>query len=466
MIRFLAACLLLTASPALAQEEVETPPAPAPVETAAPYDFAGPLRDYFRPLEARRDFSGVISARRNGELVAYERFGAANFETGAPITPETRFPVGSITKSLTAALILELEADGYLRLDDRLGRHAPDLVGGQDLTIGEVLDHRAGLPRDYPVTGGPQSSDGLIDWLNAEDAIRPGPHEPSYSNVGYDLLAVIAERAAYARYEMLASARFFTRLGMLDSAILRDRSLGGANLAVGYAAGPPPTGLRAPMALPGSLSAGGLTATPDDLLAWGQAVLDRRIDLFREDGTMRGGFTVRTLDGRTIYTLQGTEPGYAAGLSLIPEESLVIVYAANIESYPAIQAREIIHALALGQPVEPAPQRSDESELLDSHGQAIGRYQTPDFGEVEIVASEDGLDLVLTGPQWRFYLTPSGEERLVWRTFNAELLFQRDPITRLVTGLEVTQTPLVGEPIRYEAPRLDLPAPILSDPAE
>ena len=135
-------------------------------------------------------------------------FGYANADAGTPITPDTLFQVGSITKVMTAAVVHQLAAEGRLRLTDRLSDLLPGvtLPGGNSIQVQHLLDHVAGLPSDAPLF----PARGL--WT----AYAPGAHW-HYSNTGYHLLGELAEHLSGKPLARLLSERIFAPLGMKRS---------------------------------------------------------------------------------------------------------------------------------------------------------------------------------------------------------------------------------------------------------
>lgn len=416
-------------------------------------DVGARLRSYFEPLEASRDFSGVIAVRQGDDLISYERFGYANWETGAQFTPQTAFPVGSVTKSLTAGLILRMSREGQLDLDAPVRQYVPDLAPAFTASVFDVLMHRSGLPRDFPPGALSDTRSGtVVQWLNNTHNFEPGPHEENYSNVGYSILAIVAERAGHGRFETLVTMELLAPLGMTSSRLSRERR----ELDVtGYAPGPLPLDLRAPMIDEPGFGAGGLITTVDDLMRLASAVASRELDLFQPDGSLIGSFAVRTLGEDVIYTIQGSVPGYSGGVSIIPERDLVIAYSTNIESYSNWGIRDVLHRLVLNEEVIPAGVRQPTYELGETHRALIGTYESTGFGPVEISEAADGLAVTLLGPGWSFYLTPQPDGAVLWRTFNIHLAPARDE-TGILTALTATQQ-MIGQEIEVSSLAREMP---------
>ncbi|MEO7910052.1 MAG: serine hydrolase domain-containing protein [Roseiflexaceae bacterium] len=141
---------------------------------------------------------GMIVAVARGQT-SVEYLAIGDDALGRPLAHDTLFPVASITKLATALVVLRLAEDGALTLDDQLSEHLPDALAAQNgVTIRRLLSHSAGLPIDVSSQAAPYSPG--LDWpqLRAaclETALEAPPGtRVQYDNVGYGLLAAVAER--------------------------------------------------------------------------------------------------------------------------------------------------------------------------------------------------------------------------------------------------------------------------------
>ena len=132
-------------------------------------------------------------------------FGYANLDARSPITPDTLFQIGSITKLMTAAVLHQLAAEGRLRLTDRVSDLLPGipLPAGNAIRVQHLLDHVAGIPSDAPL-----SADGGL-WT----AYAPGAHW-HYSNTGYEILGRLVEQLAGKPLARVLHDRIVAPLGM------------------------------------------------------------------------------------------------------------------------------------------------------------------------------------------------------------------------------------------------------------
>ena len=95
------------------------------------------------------DFSGSVLVARDGHILFEKSYGMANHEWGIANSEKTKFHIASVTKTFTAAAILQLERQGKLKLSDPLSKYVPDFLNGERITIEQMLTHSSGLPDFY-----------------------------------------------------------------------------------------------------------------------------------------------------------------------------------------------------------------------------------------------------------------------------------------------------------------------------
>ncbi len=197
-------------------------------------------------------------------------FGFANRDSERPIGPDTLFQIGSITKSMVAALIHQYAAQGLFSLGSRLSSLLPmiPLPSGNSVTLQEVLDHTAGLADSPPMF----PPGGL--WTG----FAPGTHW-SYSNTGYAILGKLAEHVGGKPLDQLLAQHVFAPLGMgrtRGAIIGADRpryaqGYEGADETVPFARGMP---LAPAPWVDVTDAAGCIASTTDDMTRWLRALAD------------------------------------------------------------------------------------------------------------------------------------------------------------------------------------------------
>jgi CubicO group peptidase (beta-lactamase class C family) len=157
---------------------------------------------------------GVVSGDR---LVFAKGFGVSNVETGAPVTPDMLFRLGSTTKMFTAAALVTLAEEGKLKLDEPIGKYAKGLsekIAG--LTAHQLLSHTAGLKDDAQMYGR-HDDEALADTVRAlkDDFLFAAPGRIySYSNPGYWLAGYLIEAVGGKPYADVLHERLFKPIGM------------------------------------------------------------------------------------------------------------------------------------------------------------------------------------------------------------------------------------------------------------
>jgi D-alanyl-D-alanine carboxypeptidase len=134
-----------------------------------------------------------------------------------------RFRIGSVTKTFTATIVLQLVGEGRLRLSDSLERHLPGIVpGGRRITIRQLLNHHSGLANvtEYPEwleEAGRSSTSRPIDTLRfaaAQPLAFPPGSEWRYSNTNYIALGLVIEKVTGNAYRHELERRILEPLGL------------------------------------------------------------------------------------------------------------------------------------------------------------------------------------------------------------------------------------------------------------
>lgn len=307
----LAACAPSAPAPAPSAPTPLAPPAPQAslaLSSLSPADL-----DTFvsAVVKAQHAIGVTVGVMQNGKLVFAKGYGLANTKTQAPVTAETLFAVGSVTKQFTCSVALQLEQEHKLSFNDRVSKYAPGLTRANDVTIGDLGNHVSGYRDYYPLDfvdrpmAKPMSSADIVKTF----ASRPLDFEPgsrySYSNTGYLLLGQIIEKAGGEPMAKALERRFFKPFGLQHTRYEPKR--GERGLAEGYT----PLGLGPvePSISEGEGwigAAGGIWSTPTDLLTWDLALIEGKVLSPASWKTMT---LPRTLaDGRTS--------GYGCGQAL------------------------------------------------------------------------------------------------------------------------------------------------------
>jgi len=287
----------------------------------------------------------------NGEAVFEKAFGLADLEFNVPNTPQTIFESGSVAKQFTAAAIVLLQQDGKLSLEDPVRKYIPELPDyGSPLTIRNLLNHTSGI-RDWgtvmTLTGAGRgdrviTQDLAFDVITHQRALdfTPGA-EYSYSNSGYNLLAIIVERVSKQKFSAFLDERLFKPLGMNHSSLRDDYTRIVPGRAQAYSRqGTGPWRLNMPfMNVYGN---GGMLTTVGDWLKW-NAMLDSKslgaplVDALETRGVLNDGrkiayalgLEVRTYKGLKDVSHGGSTAGYQTFLARYPDNKVSVAVMCN-----------------------------------------------------------------------------------------------------------------------------------------
>lgn len=369
--------------------------------------------------------SVVAGVVRDGALAWYG--GAGGVGEGGPAG--TAYRIGSLTKTFTAVLVLQLRDEGRLALDDQIGSHLPE-VGGT-ATVQQLLSHSAGLTSELPgawwerVEG--TDFAGVARAMSGEPARLAAGSRLHYSNVGFALLGEVVARLRGTSWTDALQTQLLGPLGL-------SRTSTGPQPphAEGWATHP-----HADMLLPEPLTdtgamapAGQLWSTVTDLSRWLQFLAGDTAGLIHPDtvtemarpasvddaGTWTTAFglglQLHRSEGRSLVGHGGSMPGFVASVLVDPGSGDGAVVLANATSGVAVSrtALDLLRLLAEHEPPMPRAWRPAEvaTELLE----LTGTWYWGTSPSVLSVVGSDRLRLDAVGGGRSSDFRPSGPD--VW----------------------------------------------------
>jgi len=294
----------------------------------------------------------AVAIVKDGRIVHARGYGVADLEHDIPITPASVFYVGSLSKQFTAMIVALLAQQGTLSLDDDIRKYLPELPQyDTPITIRHLVHHTSGLPEYMALLAragwrpdAPFGNRDVLDIIARQRQLsfRPGD-QFSYSNTGYTLLALIAERAARTPFEELAETRIFSPLGMKSTHFHADAGRIVKQRAYAYERASDGS-LRLAPPVPTRVGAGGIFTTVEDLARWDQNSYDGRVGgaaLIKQittPGTLNGGrpleyafgLEVRARRGLQVVEHGGDLVGYHAYMTRLPDRRLSVMCLCNL----------------------------------------------------------------------------------------------------------------------------------------
>ena len=377
----------------------------------------------------------------DGKTVFAGGRGLADVEAKRPITPETVFRLGSITKQFSAAVVMQLVQEGRLSLDDKVSKFIPDYPEpGASATVRQLLNHTVGI-QSYTGIPGWMGSDKpatafTTDALIAEFRDMPSPSKPGekwdYNNSGYVLVGAVIEKVTGKPWHEAVAERIAGPLGLATIRYgVGEESI--PHMAKGYQQGEKGVEPSRPIHMSVPHAAGALVGNVGDLARWAQALHHGKVVNAESYKAMTSptplpdgkshpygfGLGLDDVRGRPSIGHGGGIFGFSTNSIYIPEEDLFVAVFANSddpETSPGLVALRLA-ALALGDPFP-----TFEAAEVDPASLAplLGLYKVEGDEAERVFFERDGQLYTRRG---------EGPESKVWAAGGDRFFYGKDSLT-------------------------------------
>jgi CubicO group peptidase (beta-lactamase class C family) len=367
-------------------------------------------------------FSGTVLISRDGKVLFEHAYGMANAEEKIPNTLDTRFRIGSISKTITAIVIMQLEGEHRLALTDPICKYLDDCPPGWSaIELHHLLSHTSGIynytqPKPGEVetveqmyTRPPAPDEAFARFLQEPLAFAPGA-KFAYSNSNYRLLAHVIAKVTGQSFEDALRQRIFEPAGMHDTGLTHDWPMT-PHAAVGYWMTRQGKTERAPVVNGGwSSGEGGIYSTVLDLQKFSDALdhdtLIPRATLERMRAPVTEvygyGWQVPVVSKLTLSRQQvnhgGALPGFLSQFQRYEGEKVTVIALSNRMAFPLTQVAQALGAAVFGEPFSPSYDR----ETVEVPQEVLKRYE----GDYEL----DGRVWTLLVHDGQLYVRPKDDE--------------------------------------------------------
>jgi CubicO group peptidase (beta-lactamase class C family) len=303
-----------------------------------------------------KSFSGIIFVAQKGKVLTSQSYGLADRELDVPITPQTKFAIGSLTKSFTAMAIMILQEHGQLTVQDSICKYIVDCPATwKPITLHHLLTHTSGIRNFTDLYATIKDEVNICQEYKPEAVIAyfkdlpldfvPGS-QWSYSNSGYFLLGVVIEKASGESYETFIQKNILQPLGMSESGYDRASAIV-ENRASGYSINRPYYDIiNAPCYdVSFKFAHGGLYSTIGDLYKWDQAlytdqlvsqetlntIFTSTVSIPGIDGLYGYGWIISQQSGHRVIEHSGNVFGFVADLARYPDDQVTIIVLSNTD---------------------------------------------------------------------------------------------------------------------------------------
>jgi len=304
----------------------------------------------FHQFDSANSPGCAVAVIHKGKVIHNKGYGFANLEYDIPITSKSIFDIASVSKQFAGLAISMLVQEGKIKPDDDIRKYIPEVPDfGKTITIQHLVHHTSGL-RDWPSTlhaagwrwDETFSFADILRMVKQQKELDFNPGERySYSNTGYNLLAVLVEKVSGISFKQWTQENIFQPLGMNSSAFLDDASRIIKNMAYSYS--PADSGYSKAFTALTAVGSSSLFTSVDDLIIWvlhfnkqireKDPVYVRMLEkgLLNNKDTVHYGYGLG-LDKRGPHPLishTGGWAGYRTVITNYPEADLSIIILAN-----------------------------------------------------------------------------------------------------------------------------------------
>jgi CubicO group peptidase (beta-lactamase class C family) len=372
-------------------------------QTDAEFDRAK-MDSLFAKIDEEKQGMGSIAIAKNGEQVYQNAFGYADIGENITANTTTTYRIGSISKTFTAAIVMQLVEENKLSLATNLSEYFPQVPNADKITIEQMLRHRSGLfnftsAEDYTEwMEEPKSRDELIDKMVENGTVFEPGEKAEYSNTNYVLLSYIAEKIDGKEFADILQDRITEPL-KLEHTYYGGKINPEENEARSYTLLDDwQAATETDMSVPAG--AGAIVSNPTDLTTFfsalftGEVVSESSLEEMTElvDGIGLGMFQIPFYDKRAFGHNGGID-GFQSNAAYFPQDSVAIAYTTNGVEMGMNDI--LIGALSIyfGKDYElpefkPGPKLS--SEDLEAY---LGVYSSPTF-PLDVTITKEGATLI------------------------------------------------------------------------
>lgn len=368
MIARLLLALVLLGSASQTQTPPQAPPAPAKPAVTDRATLEKKVDELVNGHATVNGFSGAVLLASDGKPLVSKGYGYANYEWQIPVTPQTKFRIGSLTKAFTSMMVMQLREQGKIKLEDSMCLYVePCPAPWKRVTIHHLLTHTSGIPTYTGLAAWrekmmvPMTTEQVIGFFR-DMPVQWDPGERyAYNNSGYFLLGVILEKLTGKKYEQALQEMILTPLGMTDTGYDWPQPII-ARRATGYRGRPGSITNAAYVDMNSPYAAGAMYSTVEDLLKWDQALYTDRLLPAASRETMWKPYLENYAYGWSVAPpSQGTFGyrrmnhggginGFSAHIIRLPDAKMTSIVLSNNESASSSTiARELL-AVYFGQP--------------------------------------------------------------------------------------------------------------------
>ncbi|MEC5302777.1 serine hydrolase domain-containing protein [Bacillus thuringiensis] len=180
-----------------------------------------------------KQFNGTVLVTDKEHVILNKGYGYADVQNKIENTPQTKYRIGSITKTVVATSILQLQEQGKLNIQDNVNKYIPSFPENKNITLYHLLTHTSGLPEHAKGNVNAAARLQLINWIGRQNLEFPAGTSWRYTDYNYMVLAYIIESISKKPLGDYIKENIFTKADMHESG-MGNMVPGDKNFTKGY----------------------------------------------------------------------------------------------------------------------------------------------------------------------------------------------------------------------------------------
>ena len=263
------------------------------------------LDNYFNALEQNNKFMGSVAVSKNGEIIYTKSIGFADIENNLKATENSKYRIGSITKSFTTVLVLKVIEQNNLDLNQSIDKWFPTIKNAKQITVKHLLSHRSGIhnftnDKDYlTYNTQPKTEKEMVEIIAKGGSDFQPDSKAEYSNSNFVLLTYILEKTFNKSYSELLQEYIIKPIDLPSTYVFEKINTSNNECKSYKFVSSWKEEIETNYTIP--LGAGAITSTPSDLVKFADALFDGKL-----------------LKPESLEIMKTLKDGYGIGLFQIP----------------------------------------------------------------------------------------------------------------------------------------------------
>ena len=399
-------------------------------------------------LYTNNKFMGSLSILEKDKIVFSKAYGMAELSSGKKLDPATKLKIGSITKTFTATMVMQLVDEKKLSLDTKLSQFYPKVVNADKITIAMLLHHRTGIPdflNDDPTVAQyiyiENKKADLLKRIEGYTSAFEPDSQFKYSNSNYNLLGYIIEDITKKSYAENLNTRIVKKLGLKNTLLplkIEPSQNEGYSFTFNGSVWEQTPEWHNSLAF----AAGAIASTPDDLNLFLSGLFNSKLvsaaslaqmKTFKD--TYGKGLVIAPFEERKFYGHTGGIENFRAAAGYNIEEKTGFAIVVNGDNFNRNDIMIGVLSLFYGKDYQfPDVKGFAVSETL--RAKYVGTYSSKSVPIKITIAENNGQLTAQATGQSAFPLTATSETEFVFETAGIQLIFGDQKMVLKQGGME------------------------------